>query len=78
MSEAKKSTGFTAEEKATMKERVKQLKATAKFKYRYATLGFNDAAQLDNDDIWPTAFALTAWSPVVERQVIALVKKALS
>src|ERR1700760_1441451 len=34
-----------------------------KFNYRYSTLGFQDAANLDDGDIWPVAYALAAWSP---------------
>ena len=34
-----------------------------KFKYRYSTLGFQDAANLDDGDLWPVAYALTNWSP---------------
>ena len=49
-----------------------------KFKYRYSTLGFQDAANLDAGDMWPAAFALAAWSPAVEKKVVALVKKAIS
>ena len=48
-----------------------------KFKARYATLGFNDTAQLDDGDLWPTSFALRAWSPAVEEQVTALVRRAV-
>jgi len=47
-----------------------------KFKYRYATLGFQDAANLDDGDLWPVAWALHAWSPAVEKRVIELVKAA--
>jgi len=143
---AKKSTpksgkGFTAEEKAAMKERVKELRASAnkaeeekallakiaemqgsdramakrvhaivkanaptlspklwygmpayarddkivcffrdarKFKTRYATLGFSDAAKLDDGTMWPTDFALKALTPAVEARIGALVKKAVS
>jgi len=50
----------------------------AKFKYRYSTLGFQDAANLDDGDIWPVAYALQKWSPKVEKQVVALVKSAIS
>ena len=46
-----------------------------KFKARYATLGFNDSAQLDDGDLWPTSFALRAWSPAVEEQVTQLVRR---
>ena len=47
-----------------------------KFSYRYATLGFQDAANLDDGDIWPVAYALQQWSPAVEKKVVALVKQA--
>lgn len=49
-----------------------------KFKYRYCTLGFQDAATLDDGDMWPTAYALKAWSPDVEKQVAELVRAATS
>jgi uncharacterized protein YdhG (YjbR/CyaY superfamily) len=49
-----------------------------KFKYRYCTLGFQDAANLDDGDMWPASFALKAWSPAVEKKVTALVKSAVS
>jgi len=49
-----------------------------KFNYRYATLGFQDQANLDDGDLWPVAFALKSWSPVVEKQVTELVKAAVS
>ena len=138
----KKSKGFTAEEKAAMKERAKELKAeksradgekdllakiaemkgsdrtmakrvheivkatapdlvprtwygmpayrneddkvvcffksAGKFKSRYATLGFNDAAHLDAGNMWPTEFALKKLTPAEEKKVSALVKKAVS
>jgi uncharacterized protein YdhG (YjbR/CyaY superfamily) len=140
----KKSTGFTAEEKAAMKERAKELRADArrkkdkadgesdvlesiakmskpdrvmatrcheivkanapdlmaktwygmpayakdgkvvcffqsaeKFKARYATLGFNDAANLDNGAMWPTAFALKELTAAEEKKIATLVKKAV-
>ncbi|GAB3056765.1 DUF1801 domain-containing protein [Intrasporangium mesophilum] len=47
-----------------------------KFKARYSTLGFNDPAQLDDGDMWPTSYALMALTPAVEKQIGALVKKA--
>ncbi len=141
----KKSQGFTAEEKAAMKNRAKELKAEArakenkeagekdvlaaiaamqepdrsmaerlhalikasapvltpktwygmpayardetvvcffqpaqKFKTRYATLGFNNLAHLDEGAMWPVAFALTALTPADEARIVALVKKAVS
>jgi len=48
-----------------------------KFKARYATLGFQDAANLDDGAMWPTSFALTKLSPAVEKQIVALVEKAV-
>jgi uncharacterized protein YdhG (YjbR/CyaY superfamily) len=49
-----------------------------KFSARYATLGFNDAANLDDGDLWPTTFALKAWSPEVGKKVVKLVESAVS
>jgi len=49
-----------------------------KFKARYATLGFNDKANLDEGSMWPTAFALKALTAAEESRIIALVKKAVS
>ncbi len=137
----KKSKGFTAEERAAMKERARELKAEAsraegendvlakidemsepdrtmarrlheiikasapilspktwygmpayaregkivcffqpaqKFKTRYATLGFNDTANLDEGAMWPTSFALTELTEASEAQISALVKRAVS
>jgi uncharacterized protein YdhG (YjbR/CyaY superfamily) len=137
-----KDNGFTAEEKAAMKERAKELKAQAnkaesesdllakidempepersmakrlheiikanppsllpktwygmpayantdgkivcffqsaqKFGARYATFGFNDAAKLDDGDLWPVAYALKDLNGTTEAKVVALVKKAVS
>src|SRR5215211_1070547 len=138
---AKKSEGFTAEERAAMKERAKELKAEAqradgerdllakiaemqgpdraiakrlhqiikasapglppktwygmpayakdgkvvcffqsakKFNSRYATLGFNDAANLDEGAMWPTSFALKELTATEEAKISALVKRAVS
>ncbi len=50
----------------------------AKFKARYATLGFNDTANLDEGDMWPTSFALKELTPSVEDEIATLVKKAVS
>ncbi len=141
----KKSKGFTADEKAAMKERARELKAEArttqdraagesdvlakiasmkepdrrmakrlhaiitanapelsprtwygspayakdgkvvcffqdaqKFKTRYATLGFSDAANLDEGTLWPTSFALKELTATAEARIVALVKKAVS
>lgn len=51
---------------------------SGKFSYRYSTLGFQDAAHLDDGDLWPVSYALRKWSPVVERQVVELVRAAVS
>jgi uncharacterized protein YdhG (YjbR/CyaY superfamily) len=139
-SSRKKSEGFTAEEKAAMKERAKELKAergkadgesavlaklaempkrdrdigkrlhaiitasapgltprtwygmpayakdgkvlcffqsAAKFKSRYATLGFSDEANLDEGAMWPTSFALKELTAAEEARIGALVKRAV-
>ena len=134
----KKKDGFTAEEKAAMRARAKELKATedgetavqealakmtpkdralgkrihaivresapdltpktwygmpayankdgkvvvffrdaAKFKERYAMLGFNDTANLDSGNMWPVAFALTELTAADEKKITTLVKKAV-
>jgi uncharacterized protein YdhG (YjbR/CyaY superfamily) len=138
MSPTKKNDGFTAEEKAAMRARAKELKAAAegesavldalkkmtpsdralgerihaivkeaapdlmpktwygmpayardgkvvcffrdaaKFKERYAMLGFNDSASLDQGSMWPVAFALTKLTAADEAKIRALVKKAVS
>ncbi len=49
-----------------------------KFKARYATLGFSDAANLDDGAMWPTAFALTELTAADEARIGALVTKAVS
>ncbi len=49
----------------------------AKFKVRYATLGFSDKALLDEGTMWPSAYALTELTPADEARIAALVKKAL-
>jgi uncharacterized protein YdhG (YjbR/CyaY superfamily) len=138
---AKKSKGFSAEERAAMRERVRELKAEAskadgekavlakiaempksdramakrihaivkasapelspktwygmpayanqegkvvcyftaasKFKERYATFGFNSAANLDQGAMWPTSFALRKLTPADEAKIGRLVKKAV-
>jgi hypothetical protein len=48
-----------------------------KFNTRYATLGFNDAANLDEGNLWPVAFALKDLTAAEEAQIAALVKKAV-
>lgn len=49
-----------------------------KFDYRYSTLGFQDAAHLDDGNFWPVSYALVKWTAAVEKQVVALVKAAVS
>jgi hypothetical protein len=49
-----------------------------KFKTRYATLGFNDSAHLDDGAMWPTAFALKELTAAEEAKIATLVKKAVS
>jgi uncharacterized protein YdhG (YjbR/CyaY superfamily) len=136
----RKSKGFTAEERAAMKERAQELKAEAgkaageeavlakiaampepdramakrlhsiikgtapdlmprtwygmpayaregkvvcyftpasKFKERYATLGFNEQANLDDGNMWPTSFALKKLTAAEEKKIVALVRKAV-
>ena len=48
-----------------------------KFKERYATLGFNTGAKLDDGTFWPTSWAVTKIDDAVEKKIIALVKKAV-
>jgi len=48
-----------------------------KFKARYATFGFNDAANLDEGALWPTSFALKELTPADEATIGKLVKKAV-
>ena len=49
-----------------------------KFSYRYSTLGFQDAANLDDGDMWPVSYALKEWSPAVDKKVAELVKAAIT
>ncbi len=49
-----------------------------KFGARYATLGFNDKANLDDGVMWATSFALKAMTPAEEKRIVALVKQAVS
>jgi uncharacterized protein YdhG (YjbR/CyaY superfamily) len=49
----------------------------AKFKARYATLGFSDQAMLDDGEMWPTSFALRALTKVEEARIVQLLKKAV-
>jgi uncharacterized protein YdhG (YjbR/CyaY superfamily) len=49
-----------------------------KFKTRYATFGFSDAANLDDGAVWPTSFALKELTADAEARIAALVKQAVS
>ena len=50
----------------------------AKFKARYATFGFNEAAQLDDGNFWPTSFALLRMTADEEKRISELVRRAVS
>ena len=49
-----------------------------KFGYRYSTVGFQEAANLDDGELWPVSFALTKWTPEVEKKIAELVRAAVS
>lgn len=51
---------------------------SGKFSYRYSTLGFMEAASLDDGDMWPVSYAMEKWSPAVEKRVIELVRTAVN
>jgi uncharacterized protein YdhG (YjbR/CyaY superfamily) len=53
-------------------------KPAAKFRMRYATLGFSDKAKLDDGAMWPTEFALKKLTRADETRIRALVKQAVS
>ncbi|NIH80869.1 iron chaperone [Amycolatopsis viridis] len=53
-------------------------RAAEKFKSRYATLGFEDRANLDDGGMWATSFALVEITPEVENRIAQLVKQAVS
>jgi uncharacterized protein YdhG (YjbR/CyaY superfamily) len=53
-------------------------KSAGKFNSRYATLGFEEAANLDEGAMWPTSFALPELTAADEKKISALVKKAAS
>ena len=48
-----------------------------KFGTRYATVGFEDRANLDDGDLWPVAFAVRRWTPAVEKKLTELVRRAV-
>lgn len=51
-------------------------KAASKFESRYATLGFEEHAQLDDGDLWVTSFALISLTPETEKTVTEYIRKA--
>ena len=53
-------------------------KNSGKFKQRYSSLEFQDAARLDDGEIWPIAYAIPAWSDAVETKLVELVRAAVS
>jgi uncharacterized protein YdhG (YjbR/CyaY superfamily) len=52
--------------------------SAGKFEVRFCTFGFSEHSNLDEDTFWPTSWALTKLTPKVEKQIVALVKKAVS
>jgi uncharacterized protein YdhG (YjbR/CyaY superfamily) len=52
-------------------------KAAAKFKTRYATVGFSDQATLDDGNLWPTEYAVTRLTPADEKRIADLVERAV-
>ncbi len=82
-SERDEQAGFTAAEKAAMKDRANEagtvvcfFQAAAKWDTRYATLNFEHPAKLDDGDMWPTSFAVTKLTPAVVKRIVDLVKRA--
>ncbi len=57
---------------------VVSFKTAGKFGQRDSTLEFQDSANLDDGDLWPVSFALTTWTPDVEKKVAELVNAAIS
>lgn len=52
--------------------------AAAKFKARYATIGFQQDANLDDGNFWPSSYAVTKLTDADQKQLVALLKKAVS
>jgi len=52
--------------------------AASKWDTRYATFAFEDRAQLDDGDMWPTSFAIKRLTPAVEERIAELIKKAVA
>src|SRR4051794_5994543 len=57
---------------------VLSLKNSGKFGQRYSTLEFQDSARLDDGEMWPVGFALTTWTPEMEKRITELVRAAVS
>lgn len=53
-------------------------KNSGKFGMRYSTLEFQDAANLDDGDVWPVSYALPKWTPAAEKKIAELMKAAVS
>ncbi len=80
------STTFSKEEKAAMRAAAAYANAAgnvvvffqsaAKFKVRYATIGFQPDAQLDEGDFWPTSYAVTKLSAADQERLLALLAQA--
>ena len=52
--------------------------SAAKFKVRYATIGFQEAANLDEGNLWPTSYAVTKLTAADKKQLVTLLKQAVS
>ncbi len=53
------------------------LQPASKFGARYATIGFEDRATLDDGELWPIGFAVTAWTPEVDAHFADLIARAV-
>ena len=53
------------------------MQPSMKFKARYSTIGFEDRANLDDGEMWPTSFAVLSWTPAVEKRLSELVASAV-
>ena len=54
------------------------MQPAGKFKTRYATIGFEDRATLDDGDMWPIGFAVRSWTPAIERRLSDLIATAVA
>ena len=53
-------------------------KNSGKFNTRYSTLEFQDAAHLDDGELWAVSYAMQQWSPAIEKKIVELMKTAVS